>query len=70
MSSGTINESPIFVRELVKEALMYDANSAIVSHNHPGGAMNPSRADIDATRAIKYDFSNQNKTYSDFTYLS
>lgn len=34
MSSGTINESPIFARELVKEALMYDANSIIVSHNH------------------------------------
>ena len=56
MSSGTINESPIFARELVKEALMYDANSIIVSHNHPGGAMNPSRADIDATRAINQAF--------------
>lgn len=56
MSSGTINESPIFARELVKEALMHDANSVIVSHNHPAGAMNPSRADIDSTRAINQAF--------------
>lgn len=56
MSSGTINESPVYARELVKEALMYDASSVIVSHNHPGGAMTPSRADIEATRSINQAF--------------
>ncbi len=52
MSSGTINESPIYARELVKEALMYDANAVIISHNHPGGSLSPSRADIEVTRAV------------------
>jgi DNA repair protein RadC len=52
MSSGTINEAPIYARELLKEALMHDANTVIVAHNHPGGTPYPSRADMKVTKVI------------------
>jgi len=56
MSSGTINEAPIYARELVKEALMHDANTVIVAHNHPGGTPYPSRADMQVTKVINQAF--------------
>lgn len=50
---GTINEAPIYPRIIVETALRHKANSVILAHNHPGGSLNPSRADIEATRKIK-----------------
>jgi len=52
MSTGTVNEAPVYPREIVKKALMYDANSIMISHNHPGESLNPSSADIELTRRI------------------
>ncbi len=49
---GTINEAPVYPRVLVEAALRHKANCVILAHNHPGGSMNPSRADIEATRTI------------------
>ena len=49
---GTINESPVYPREIIKEALNHDANSVMIAHNHPGGSLQPSRADIEATKRI------------------
>lgn len=49
---GTINEAPVYPRMLVEAALRHKANCVILAHNHPGGSMNPSRADIEATRTI------------------
>lgn len=50
---GTINEAPVYPRLIVEAALRHKANSVILAHNHPGGSMNPSRADIEATSKIK-----------------
>jgi len=49
---GTINESPVYPRLIVETALRHKANSVILAHNHPGGSLSPSAADIEATRKI------------------
>lgn len=50
---GTINEAPVYPRIIVETALRHQAHSIILAHNHPGGSLNPSRADIDVTQRIK-----------------
>jgi len=37
----------------LETALRHKANSVILAHNHPGGTLNPSKADIEATKRIK-----------------
>lgn len=49
---GTINESSVYPRLIVETALRYQANSVILAHNHPGGTMQPSQADLEVTRKI------------------
>lgn len=49
---GTINEAPIYPRLIVETALRHQANSVILAHNHPGGSLQPSNADIQITRKI------------------
>jgi DNA repair protein RadC len=53
IQEGTINESPVYPRLIVETALRHQANSVILAHNHPGGSMNPSRADIEVTECIR-----------------
>ncbi len=50
---GTINEAPVYPRLIVEAALRHQANSVILSHNHPGGSLQPSKADIEVTKRIK-----------------
>lgn len=52
ISEGTVNTAFVFPRELLKEALSYDACSVILSHNHPGGSTNPSKEDVVLTDRI------------------
>ena len=49
---GTINEAAVYPRLIVETALRHQANSIILAHNHPGGSMEPSSADIDVTKKI------------------
>jgi DNA repair protein RadC len=49
---GTINEAPIYPRLIVETALRHHANSVILAHNHPGGSLAPSNADLDVTEKI------------------
>jgi len=49
---GTINEAPVYPRIIVETALRHKANSIILAHNHPGGSLKASTADIDVTRKI------------------
>jgi DNA repair protein RadC len=49
---GTINHTPVYVREVVRRALELSAMSIILVHNHPSGDPTPSRADIDITKQI------------------
>ena len=49
---GTVDHTPVYVREVVKRALELSATALILVHNHPSGDPSPSRADIDMTRVI------------------
>jgi len=49
---GTVDYTPVYIREVVKRALELSASAIILVHNHPSGDPTPSRADIDMTRQI------------------
>jgi DNA repair protein RadC len=49
---GTVDHTPVYVREVVKRALELGATALILVHNHPSGDPAPSRADIEMTREI------------------
>ena len=49
---GTINEAPVYPRLIVETALRHQANSVILAHNHPGGSLKPSSADLEVTKKI------------------
>ncbi len=53
ISKGTVNETALYVREVVTLALKKMAISIIISHNHPSGDAKPSRADIKTTYQLK-----------------
>ena len=52
MSEGSVDQSAIYVREVVKRALDLGATALIIVHNHPSGDPSPSRQDIAITRDI------------------
>jgi DNA repair protein RadC len=53
IQEGTINESPVYPRLIVEAALRHQANSVILAHNHPGGSLKPSQADMEVTDRIR-----------------
>jgi DNA repair protein RadC len=53
ISRGTINQTAIYIREVVALALKKAAMSIIISHNHPSGDVSPSRDDIKVTYNLK-----------------
>ena len=50
---GTLAETSVYPREVVKLALKYNAAAVIFSHNHPSGHVEPSNSDIRITKALK-----------------
>lgn len=50
---GTINESYFYPRELIKDALFFNATSIMLAHNHPSGGMVESPPDVELTKKIK-----------------
>ena len=52
-AKGTVNDTPVYPREVVKRALDLGASGIVLAHNHPSGDPTPSRADIDMTREIE-----------------
>ena len=51
-SRGSIDHTPVYPREIVKQALELAASAIILVHNHPSGDPTPSKADIELTRDI------------------
>ncbi len=49
---GTVDHTPVYVREVVKRALELSATAIVLVHNHPSGDPSPSRADIEMTKQI------------------
>lgn len=50
---GGLDKSIASPREIAKRALLINASSVMLAHNHPSGNLNPSRADIRTTKLIK-----------------
>jgi len=50
---GTLTQTSVYPREIVKEALRQNAAAVIFSHNHPSGVAEPSRADEVLTANLK-----------------
>ena len=53
MFRGTLTQTSVYPREVVKRALELQAGAVILAHNHPSGAAEPSRADEFLTRSLK-----------------
>lgn len=53
LSHGNVNSSVVGIREMFQKALLANAVSIILMHNHPSGDPNPSRQDIDITKRAK-----------------
>jgi len=52
VSEGSIDQSAIYVREVVRRALDFGSAAIILVHNHPSGDPTPSKQDIAITRDI------------------
>jgi DNA repair protein RadC len=50
---GTLTQTSVYPREVVKFALAHNAAAAIFAHNHPSGNAEPSQADEVLTRSLK-----------------
>lgn len=50
---GTLAQTCVYPREVVKEALLRNAAAVILAHNHPSGEPEPSAADHALTHALK-----------------
>ncbi|MBV8469123.1 MAG: DNA repair protein RadC [Burkholderiaceae bacterium] len=50
---GSLTQTSVYPREIVKRALMLGAAAVILAHNHPSGVAEPSRADELLTQALK-----------------
>ncbi len=53
LSVGNLNSSILSAREIFRQALMCNAASVILLHNHPSGDPSPSREDIELTARLK-----------------
>ncbi len=51
--SGTLTQTSVYPREVVKCALQHNAAAVIFAHNHPSGVAEPSRADEILTKSLK-----------------
>ncbi len=53
MFRGTLTQTSVYPREVVKRSLFNNAAAVIFAHNHPSGIPEPSRADEALTQALK-----------------
>lgn len=53
MFRGTLSQASVYPREVVKKALLLNAGAVVLSHNHPSGQVEPSRADEFLTQNLK-----------------
>src|SRR3546814_8845243 len=52
MGRGSIDESAVYVREVIRRAIELGSAALILVHNNPSGDPAPSRADIEITRNV------------------
>ncbi len=52
-SRGTVNQTAVYPREVIRRALEIGSTAIIMVHNHPSGDPTPSRADIEITKDVR-----------------
>ena len=52
VSQGTVDQTPVYPREVLAMAFTHKASGMMLVHNHPGGDPTPSSQDMDLTRRI------------------
>lgn len=57
MFHGTLTQTSVYPREVVKRALYHNAAAVLLAHNHPSGVTSPSMADKILTDALKQSLS-------------
>lgn len=50
---GTLTQTSVYPREVVKSSLRHNAAAVIFAHNHPSGVAEPSKSDEQLTQALK-----------------
>ena len=50
---GTLTQTSVYPREVIRAALSLDAAAVILTHNHPSGSLEPSVADKMLTNTLK-----------------
>lgn len=50
---GTLSQTSVYPREVVLRALHHQAAAVVLSHNHPSGSVQPSKADEHLTQTLK-----------------
>ena len=53
MFHGTLTQTSVYPREVVRRALALNAGAVVLAHNHPSGEAEPSRADEHLTQSLK-----------------
>lgn len=53
MFTGTLTQTSVYPREVVRAALRHNAACVVLTHNHPSGSVEPSRADEALTQNLK-----------------
>lgn len=53
VSVGTLSQTSVYLREIAKRALEVNAGAVILTHNHPSGVADPSKADELLTKAVR-----------------
>lgn len=53
MFAGTLTQTSVYPREIVKAALKVNAATVVLTHNHPSGTVMPSRADQALTQTLR-----------------
>jgi len=53
MFRGTVSQTSVYPREVVRDALLHNSSALLLVHNHPSGVADPSKADEFLTQTLK-----------------
>lgn len=52
LSRGVVDQTPLYPREVARQAVLLEASAVVLLHNHPSGDPTPSAADIQSTQRV------------------
>lgn len=65
VNEGSVRGVPLYIREIIRLCLLYDADTVYIAHNHPSGNCTPSKQDTKATKEIELALSSIDVILSD-----